>query len=297
MQITPFALTLFVVVSGAVHAAEPEPHTIAGFSSPESVLVDGGRRFVSNIGTKPDPTAPDGDGFIAELDESGAIINARAFPPAGETLNASKGMAILDGRLYVTDIDRVEGFDLASGAKVFTAILPAEGPVMANDLLAVGTDLVVSDTLGNIVWRLDPASGAFAAIPGEVPGANGLAEGPDGRLYVVGVGKQFAGGTVFASDAEGGFRPLAADPRGIFDGIAVLADGTLIVSDWVGFDGPVAGRLRHLGPDGSDLGDIAPDAAIVSPADLALDSASGTLWVPSMLTGSVVVLPLQTGAE
>ncbi|HJP69699.1 MAG TPA: hypothetical protein VJ846_12430, partial [Sphingomicrobium sp.] len=42
----------------------PKATVVAGFASPESVLISGGRRFVSNIGRVLDPVAKDGDGFI-----------------------------------------------------------------------------------------------------------------------------------------------------------------------------------------------------------------------------------------
>ena len=287
-------ITALLIISSSIYAGGTEGAeailSIEGFQSPESVLVADDRRFVSNIGMKIDPMTKDGDGYISEVSLDGEIVNARAFPPGGETLDAPKGMAALGGRLYVADIDTVVGFDLASGERVFTVKVPGDQPAFLNDLAVWGdSSLLVTDTMRNAVYRLDIESGAFQLMTAEIPGANGIAV-DDGRIYVVGLGANFAGGDVFELTNSG--TPLRLDdaPHGLLDGLAVLPDGRLLVSDWVAVDRPVSGTLEVVGW----LGDspINTGEELHGPADIAFDAAQGTVWIPTMLNNRVVVVKL-----
>jgi DNA-binding beta-propeller fold protein YncE len=287
-------ITALLIISSSIYAGGTEGAeailSIEGFQSPESVLVADDRRFVSNIGLKIDPMTKDGDGYISEVSMDGEIINVRAFPPGGETLDAPKGMAALGGRLYVADIDTVVGFDLASGERVFTAKVPGDQPAFLNDLaVSAESTLLVTDTMRNAVYRLDVESGAFQLMTAEIPGANGIAV-DDGRIYVVGLGANFGGGDVF--ELTNSATPLRLDdaPHGLLDGLAVLPDGRLLVSDWVAVDRPVSGTLEFVG----GLGDspINTGKELHGPADIAFDAAQGTVWIPTMLNNRVVVVKL-----
>jgi hypothetical protein len=85
------AITIAAGSSAGAHAEEASRvvMVIDGFQSPESVLIVGDRRFVSNIGRVLDPVAKDGDGYISEVSADGKAIMDRAFPPANETLDAT----------------------------------------------------------------------------------------------------------------------------------------------------------------------------------------------------------------
>lgn len=267
---------------------------ISGFSTPESVLLNGARRYVSNVGTVLDPLAKDGDGFISTLAADGQILNLHAFPPAGETLDAPKGMAIAGNTLYVTDIDRVVGFDLDSGARIFEADLPVDGPAMANDLAMLdAATLLVSDTLRNLVYQLDLGSGVFTEFATGIPGANGLVVDPkDAHVFVVGVGEGFVGGDVFELEGDAVPRRLASGPHGILDGVAQVRDGGVIVSDWVDLANPVPGKLWLVPADGTAIKQLITELEIHGPADFVFDSEDQTLWIPAMLENSVVIAPL-----
>jgi DNA-binding beta-propeller fold protein YncE len=290
-----------VIAAGTLTGAHAEEASkvvtvIDGFQSPESVLIVGDRRFVSNIGRALDPVAKDGDGYISEVSAEGRIVAQRAFPPAGETLDAPKGMAAVDGRLYVADIDRVMGFDLASGARVFEQRLPGDQPALANDLVATGDgQLLLTDTLRNSVYRLDPKSGAFTEVASGIPGANGIAADPrNGRILVVGLGENFSGGDVFTLDVADKPSRLEKSPHGLFDGLAVLPDGRLLVSDWnvIDLNHPVAGSLYILSAAGTVISEVQIGREIRGPADFAFDAANSTLWIPATIDNQVVVVRL-----
>src|SRR3546814_9232905 len=80
-----------------------------------------------------DPGAKDGDGFIARLNPDGSTAGLKWV----EGLHAPKGMALLDGKLYVTDVDAVKIIDVA-GASIEKTI-PVEGAQFLNDLATDGT--------------------------------------------------------------------------------------------------------------------------------------------------------------
>ncbi|MFT3972595.1 MAG: hypothetical protein QM699_03845 [Amaricoccus sp.] len=288
---TVLASLLLATVSLPAAAGSPAPRTIPGFEAPESVLIAGERRFVSNIGVALDPTARDGDGFISELAPDGHVVAARAFPRDGSTLDAPKGMAMAGGRLYVADIDRVVGFDASTGGRVFEARLPTTGPTLANDLAAVDDGhLLVSDTLGGSVWSLDLATGSFTRLTGAVPGANGILYDPRTRsALVVGLGADFGGGDIFRVGLDGSTERVQASPHGIFDGIARLPDGAVVVSDWIALAPPTPGRFLRHAPDGSGPGaPFDPGVAITGPADFSVD-ADGAVWSPATPENAVVI--------
>ncbi|MET9491527.1 hypothetical protein [Nocardia sp. NPDC006630] len=114
--------------------AAPKPGSLEGFSSPESVLFAGDRWFISNIGADREP-AQDGDGYLTELNSGGTVTARHAMPRPGDPpLNAPKGLAYTGNRVFVTDIDRVVGFDTDTHGQVFEARLGDNAPALLDDL-------------------------------------------------------------------------------------------------------------------------------------------------------------------
>lgn len=283
-----------LVLAASTPALAETPRVVAGFKHPESVLIVGARRFVSNIGEKFDPLAKDGDGFISELDGEGRVVALKAFPADGAKLDAPKGMASLGGRLYVADIDRIVGFDLTSRKQVFEARAPEGGATFLNDLTTMEGALVVTDTFRGLVSRVDVTSGVFTTLASAVPGANGVVwDGARKRLLVVGSGAKFEGGDLFEIDMTRPDAPtlkkLEKGPHGVLDGLALLADGRILVSDWVAFDPPRPGVALVLAPDGGSAKPLDFGRPLIGPADFALDAEKGEIWMPAMADGVVVI--------
>ena len=277
-------------------AAPPtaRPTVVDGFASPESVLGVGARRFVSNIGEKLDPFAKDGDGFISELDEDGTIIELRAFPRSGSLLHAPKGMAAVRNTLYVADVDRVVGFDLSTHVQVFEAVV--ESPALLNDLDAESdVAILVTDTVKGTVSRLQLADGAFSPVARDIPGANGVAIDRASRIaWIVGLGTALSGGqeagAVFAVPLDGGAVRQLKAARGLFDGVAMLPSGELLVSDWVAIDKPTPGRLATYRATGERGSTLALPSEVHGPADFYYDAARNELWIPQTLDNRVMVV-------
>src|SRR6187397_31958 len=83
------AVAVFTAAPMTIAKAGSPAIDIGGFASPESVVADGNRRFVSNMGAEIKPTEKDGDGFISEVDDDGHVVDLHAFPKGGDAkLNA-----------------------------------------------------------------------------------------------------------------------------------------------------------------------------------------------------------------
>ena len=99
---------------------------------PESVVTDGLYYYIADIGKQLNPTEKDGDGVIWKMDKAGQQVGDSAFVKG---LHAPKGAVINNGILFVTDIDRVVGFDLRTRQKKYEIdCCSALGCVLLNDL-------------------------------------------------------------------------------------------------------------------------------------------------------------------
>ena len=271
------------------------PRIVEGFASPESVVIAGDRRFVSNMGAKPEPTSKDGDGYVSELDAQGKLVEKRRFPRQGDpALNAPKGMAVIGNRLFVTDIDRIVGYDLTTHRQVFEAVVSG-GPAKFFNDLAVESDtaLLMTDTLRNALYRYDFGSKSFTVVAGDMPGANGVAlDAARKHAYVAAMGAQFGGGELYsvALDGSDAKARRIGDVHGLFDGVA-LVDGKLLLSDWKSVSEPVPGTMTLHATDGT-LSSTLSIPELHGPADFDYDATQRLVWIPDMQNNRVVIVPL-----
>lgn len=273
-----------------------KPGVLEGFSNPESVLFAGDRWFIANIGAAREPTGKDGDGFLTELNSVGTVTARRAMPRTGDpALNAPKGMAHIDNRVFVADVDRVVGYDMDTHGQVFEAPLTGDEPALLNDIAVLDErTFLVTDTLRGNVSRLNLETKQFETLAAGIPGANGIAVDASGKTaYVVGVGGDFTGGDLWKLDlAQNPVVPQRVGAvHGVLDGIAVLAGGDLVVSDWTG-QGDTPGAITVYKPDGAVSASVKLPENLHGPADFAVDAAGKNLWIPAMPDNRVVIVPL-----
>lgn len=273
-----------------------KPGSLEGFSTPESVLFAGDRWFISNIGVERAPTGKDGDGFLTELNSVGTVTARRAMPRPGDPpLNAPKGMAHTGNRVFVADIDRIVGYDVDTHGQVFEAPLGGEEPALINDIVVLDSrTLLASDTARGTVYRLDLETKRFEPVAAGMPGANGLAVDQSGqRVYVAGVGADFTGGDLWALDlTQNPVTPQRVGAiHGVLDGIAVLPNGNLVVSDWASA-GEQPGLVTVFQPDGTQVSAVKMPENLHGPADFTLDPAGKNLWIPAMPDNRVTIVPL-----
>jgi DNA-binding beta-propeller fold protein YncE len=293
MRITPVLTLVLGLTLGtpALAAQATLDKTIAGFASPESVVVAGDYVYVSNVGEKLEPFAKDGDGFISRLDRQGNVRELKWK----SGLNAPKGMIAHNGVLYVADIDRVLGWRMSDGKPVFELDLSATGVRFLNAFAGFsGHRLLLSATDQNKVYVIHTRHPRYEELRFDHPpqGPNGLdlsghiltvAEwGTDGR----------PNGKVRQYRLKGNQATQIAQyelaPPGLYDGVVGLGGQRYLVSNWVRFE--PAGVLHWLDTR-TDRQELVQAPVMAGPADLARDG--NVLWVPAMLEGKVYRLQLQ----
>ncbi len=256
--------------------------TVAGFSTPESVLHDSTQDiyFVSNINGS--PTAKDNNGFISRLRPDGAIENLKFIEGgrAGVTLNAPKGLAVLGDTLWVADIDMVRAFNARTGALVDSVKL--DSAVFLNDVAIAPTGAIyITDTgirfddVGNVlhpgpdrVFRIGPDRKVTVAARGDSLGwPNGITVDPVGKRFIIvsfGAAK-----SVLAWKPGDKTAHAIAKGAGGFDGVEV-AGSRILVSSWA--DSTVSAYET-----GQEVKVI---TGVPSPADIGYDAKRNRVLIP-----------------
>ena len=246
---------------------------VEGLSHPESIAHDlmDDVYFISNINGAPDGI--DDNGFISRVLPDGTI-DALTFidgAAADVSLDAPKGMVIIEDTLWVADITRVRKFDRVSGAALGEVVI--DGSLFLNDLAAdAAGHIYISDTGSNILYTIDLAEkpSVLLASPA-IFGPNGLFVHAD-RLYLATYDD-----TKIFSTALG--IPVALPEKsldvGQLDGLVRLSDGDWLVSSWA-----LPGVLRVA----ADFGEVTTQIAdLSSPADIAVDEGRKRILIPRLL--------------
>jgi sugar lactone lactonase YvrE len=269
--------------------------TVAGFSTPESVLHDSVQDiyFVSNINGS--PTAKDNNGFISRLRPDGAIENLKFIEGgrAGATLNAPKGLAVFGDTLWVADIDMVRGFNARTGALVDSVKL--DSAVFLNDVAIAPTGAIyITDTgirfddVSNVlhpgpdrVYRIGPDRKVTVAARADSLGwPNGITVDQMGKRFIIvsfGAAK-----TVLAwKPGDRSAHAIAKGP-GQFDGVE-MAGARLLVSSWA--DSTVSAYET-----GQEVKVI---TGVPTPADIGYDAKRNRVLIPIFGGNRVEVWQLQ----
>jgi sugar lactone lactonase YvrE len=289
------APTASATASAAPTPPPPPPAPTAaqkytGLSTPESVLydADADRYLVSNINGKPDVV--DNNGFISILSPDGGVTTPKWIEGGKKTkLNAPKGMALVKGVLYVSDITTVRMFDAKTGASKGEVAIP--GSTFLNDL-AAGPDgkVYVSDTgvkFGasgpeptgtDAVYVIEKGHAKALAKGKELGGPNGLLVVDNGVVVVT-----FGSGEVYRLDDKGKKQDVSKPPKGMLDGVVQLGD-SLLVTSW-------EGSAIYKGKLGGTFDAVLSDQK--SPADIGYDTKRGRVLIPHFLEDMVEAYDLK----
>lgn len=259
---------------------------------PESVISDGKFLYVTNIGNALDPGAKDGDGFISKLSLDGKVIVHKLNTTK---LNAPKGTAIIRGMLYVADIDRVIGYEMATGKQLAEINLaPVTGSNFLNDLTTRDDfTLFASCTDVGKIAEVNIRTGNVRIIA-DVKGANGITyDKATNRLYTCSFDFQnMKGGelgVITWKDQVPSYEKIG-DVHGAFDGLALLDDRTLLVSDWGAVDHP-AGFVEKVDLKTKQATKL--DWPVINgPADFYLNAAEKKLYIPALVEGKIIIQQL-----
>lgn len=188
------------------------------FTGSESTLFDPVSEtiFVSNGNTK--SSEKDGDGYISKIKPDGSVVELKWV----ENLDAPKGMAILNGKLYVSDIDKIIAINLNDGE--IAQSVTVDSAKFLNDVCTDGEKIFFSDMRAAKVYQLEGET--YSVIAENVPNINGL-EHHDGVLY--GLNKE----GLLKFDGNGSYAILNDEVLG-GDGLVILNDSTFIASRWAG---------------------------------------------------------------
>lgn len=192
----------------------------AGFEAPEGVAVDGDVLYISNVAGEGD--AKDGEGWISRVSMDGTVLEEKWI----EGLNAPKGLGIRDGKLFVSDYDAYHVIDIARGEIENT--YPVEGAGFLNDIAIWQNGVYLSDSGSARIFQIDVNGYKEWLADERLGGVNGL--WPDGDRLLIAT---MSSGSLLETR---GARDLTEIATGMdnADGIAVLDDGSYLVSSWPG---------------------------------------------------------------
>ncbi|SEH79471.1 hypothetical protein SAMN05660691_01474 [Rheinheimera pacifica] len=249
-----------------------------GLRVPESVLVHQQQNdkflFVSEIDGE--GNAADGEGGVALLNTDGSMREHNWL----RGLNAPKGLAQYQGKLYVADLTELVIIDIAT-AKV-TAKIPAPDAVFLNDVTVDEHGVVyISDTRKNRVYKY--AEGSISIWLEDIIAANGLKSiGSD--LYIA------AADLLLKADKNGEITQIAKGFSQRADGLEPVGNGDFIVSCW-------AGIIYYVYADGRMEAILDTQQQKLNTADIGWDAKTNTLYVPTFFGNSVSAYKLTLPAK
>lgn len=266
------------------------PLTITeGFATPESVLYDPDADvyLVSNINGK--PLDADDNGYITKVSPDGKIIAGKWIDGAKDNikLDAPKGMAIVGGILYVSDITVVRKFDAKTGEP--KGEITIAGATFLNDVAAGADGVYVTDsglspeftsTGTDAIYWIGKDDKVKTVIKDKSLGSpNGIVAGEAGAVWVV----TFGSGEIYAVDAKGKKAKGQKLPKGQNDGVVVLPTGDFLVSSW-------EGSAIYHGKPGGEWRAVVEN--VQSPADIGYDTKRKRILIPVFMGNTMIIQPV-----
>lgn len=242
--------------------------TEAVLTTCESVLHDEKKDvlYVSNINGQPD--AKDGNGFISTVSLDGKVTAASW----ATGMDAPKGMGLLDGKLYVADIDRVHVIDTETGK--ITNSHTVEGAKFLNDIAVGDGKVYVSDSGGGAVHVIE--DGKVTVFLSNLQGPNGLfAENGD---LVMALWDAKTLNTVDVSSKDITLRTEGIENP---DGIEAIDNNEYLVSSWNGL-------VHHVNSDWEKTLVLDTQKDSLSAADIEYVKAGNLLLVPTFFKNKVM---------
>lgn len=235
--------------------------------TPESVLYDGERDviYVSNING--DPLQKDGNGFISILNPDGSVKNLEWITD----LDAPKGLAIFEGKLYVSDIDKLVEIDIKKGTIIKKYDAP--GAIFLNDVTASMNGMIfVSDNRANKIHVLNEGKLTvwMEGKPFETP--NGLMA-EKGKLYV-------GDKNIYEVDIQTKKTTLLIEDAGGVDGLEKNRDGDFVFSNWPG--------KIFIHKDGKTIQILDTTEQELKTADIDYDLKHDLILVPTFFDNHIV---------
>jgi sugar lactone lactonase YvrE len=240
---------------------------------PESVLYDesGNILYVSNINGR--PTEKNGQGFISKVSLDGKIEVLKW----ATGLNAPKGSAIHENKLYVSDIDQLVEIDLKTGK--ILARYPADGAEFLNDVATDASgNVYVTDmsSKNSVIYRWTQGKMTVWARGSEISNPNGLCM-EEKRLLV---GNSGDGSLKAVNLADKRITTIARVGSGI-DGLRSDGHGNYFISDW-------NGKTSLVTASGKVIVLIDTTSSRINSADLEYIKTKNLLLIPTFFDNRVM---------
>ena len=245
-------------------------------STCESVLYDENlnQLFVSCINGS--PAEKNGEGFISVLKPDGTIKSLDWV----KGLNAPKGMAILDGKLYVADIDQLVVINIKK-AKIVERI-PVEGATFLNDV-AVSPEgkVYFTDSDTGYIWIYSGGKLQKWITEG-LKRPNGLYIEED-RVLLTSSGSQ----DLKIINRSTGEAKVVCTDIGAGDGVEFTGTkGFYITSSW-------SGEVFLISPDYNKLSLLKTSDQEINSADIGFNMKEQVVYVPTFFDNRVVAYKLK----
>ena len=279
-----YVFLALLLCTGVGIAALPKP-LVTGLKNPESVVVMGGKTYISVIGD----FGKDTDGAILVLEGNKAV-------PFCTGLDDPKGMVAHQGQIYVTDKTRVWRINLQVKKSEFikTAAFPKK-PLFLNDIAIdpKHNRLYISDS-GDLkgaegkVFSVSTRGGRPTLIldtdsPVKVP--NGLSIDEHLNLLVL----DFGSGSLYRVNLTTKKITKLAPGFGGADGLTFDMYGRLYISDWKN------GKLFVIPREGEKP--VLITDSFTASADTCLDASLTKILVPDMKAGTLTAIPAQVPGQ
>lgn len=277
-------LLCLVFLSTPVKAQTPVQLTKAWevtdvLSRPESVIYDAERDVLYVSSINGGPGEKDGNGYLSKISPEGEII-AKEWV-AG--LNAPKGLALSNGKLYVSDIDELVEIDPEAGT--ITGRYPAAGAQFLNDVTADAAGHVyVSDSGNGLIYRLSGGALEIWLEAGRIGSPNGLFAEDSQLLVAAGTSTAENPGSSrymqsISYDTKA-LKPLKDEtPLGSIDAVEPDGKGGYFLTDWG------AGKVMYFTPEGGAvvLGELGQGTA-----DLDFAPEKNMVFLPIMMSDRLI---------
>jgi sugar lactone lactonase YvrE len=220
--------------------------SVEGLSAPEAVSFDPNQSvyFVSNVNGS--PAVKDGNGFISRITADG-VMDSLHFIQGGRNnvqLDAPMGSRVQGDTLWVVDVDKLRGFNTHTGAPLVTVDLAPLKALFLNDLAIDSTgEFYITDTgvevhadgtdnhtgPDRILHVAHDRSVSVAVSTPLLSTPDGIAWDQRGKRFVL---APFSGPSVQDWKIGAPGPRDVAKGKGMFDGIEVERDGTILITSW-----------------------------------------------------------------
>lgn len=242
----------------------------------EAVLYDASSQIIYVANVNNAPWDKDDNGFISTINTKGEIINLKWI----EGLSGPKGMGILNGKLYVNDIDRVVEIEIAT--KKVTNTYTIEDVPHLNDITTSDNAVYVSGSNSDAIYKIENSELNEIATD-SLGRLNGLSYQKEGIYYATSSTHNFG----IYSETNNTFKTLV-NGVGHGDGVIKLENDDFIVSSW-------QGEIFYIhSKDWSKTQLLDTRAQKINAADIAYIPATKTLLVPTFFHNTVMAYKVIT---